>query len=129
MQYRITEESLSVFNVDGSMRKTQKSKITERMKKDPVDLSSSEFISVIDMGFLWRISSPTPDDRDVVRRSSRNYTWGDYANKVVSLLLERHSEAVKIFCVNDDYNLSYSIKDDERERRSANMRKIQNVTM
>ena len=97
------------------MRKTQKSKIKEKMDRFPPEPSLDESVGIIDMGFLWRMANPTADDREVVKRSGRNYTWGDYAKKVVSLLSSRHPKAVRIFCVNDVYNLSHTIKDDKKE--------------
>ena len=48
LQYRITDECLSVFNVDGSMRKTQKSKLLERFVLNPLVNAPRQYVSVID---------------------------------------------------------------------------------
>ena len=37
LQYRITEESLSVFNANGSFRKVQKSKLIQKLKLLPIN--------------------------------------------------------------------------------------------
>ena len=129
LQYRITAECLSVFNVDRSMRKTQKSKLLETSITNPLPNYPRQYISVIDMGFLWRLATPSSDDREIVRRSCMEYTWGDYAKKVVSLLVSLHPYATKIFCVNDVYNREYTIKDDERDRRAMKEHNIPNVAM
>ena len=61
MKHRTTEESLSVFNVNGSMRKTQKSKLKEKMDRFPLDPSLDESVGIIEMGFLWRLANLTAD--------------------------------------------------------------------
>ena len=63
------------------------------------------------MGFIWRLATPTPADRETVRRYRSEYTWGDFSKKVVSIIASQHSSATKIVCVNDVYNLKYTIKD------------------
>ena len=111
------------------MRKTQKSKLLETFITNPLPNYPRQYISVIDMGFLWRLATPSSDDREIVRRSGMEYTWGDYAKIVVSLLVSRHPYATKIFCVNDVYNREYTIKDDERDRRAMKEHNIPNVAM
>ena len=51
-----------------------------------------------------------PADREIVRRYGSEYEWGYLAKKVVSLIEFQHSSATKIVCVNDVYNLKYTIK-------------------
>ena len=46
----MTEECLSVYNVDGSMRKTQRSKLLEKFLLIPVLEVPREYVSLIDMG-------------------------------------------------------------------------------
>ena len=67
-KYRITSECLSAFNSDGSMRKTQKSKILTKFNLSSVD-SPRNYVGLVDMGFIWRIATQTPDDRELVKRS------------------------------------------------------------
>ena len=57
------EECLSVYNVDGSMRKTQKSKLLEKFLLAPVLEVPREYVSLIDMGYIWRLATPTPEDK------------------------------------------------------------------
>ena len=124
---RITYECLSVFNSDGSMRKTQKSKALEKCNMTPIVTPPREYVALVDMGFIWRLATPTPADRELTRRCGSEYTWGDFGKKVVSIIASRHSSARKIICVNDVYSLDYTIKDDEQDRRSKNMKNVPNI--
>ena len=66
MGNRITNECLSVFNFDGSMRKNQKSKALQSCTMTPHSSNPKDYIALIDMGFIWRLATPTPDDREFV---------------------------------------------------------------
>ena len=116
LQHRVTEECLSIYNVNGTLRKTQKSKLMEAMtlndKPEPVN-----YTAVIDMGLIWRLASPTTEDRQ--KPDGTTYTWGDYAQKLVELVITRHKKAVRIICINDTYTLAHSIKDIERFIRKS----------
>ena len=111
MKYRITGECLTLFNVNGSFRKTQKSKLRQKMVQEPTAVPS--YTALVDMGMIWRLASPTMDDRE--KPDGSYYTWGDYTKKIVSMLLARHEDATTIICINDPYDCTESIKDDERE--------------
>lgn len=50
-KYRITEECLTIFNVNGTFRKTQKSKILQKMIQQSVDVPS--YTTLVDMGMIW----------------------------------------------------------------------------
>ena len=54
---------------------------------------------------------------------------GDYAKKVVSLLVSWHTIAVKTFCVNDLYNLNNTTNHDRQETRASKMENSPNVTL
>ena len=69
------------------------------------------------MGFIWRLSTPTSEDRE--KQDGEDFTWGDYAKKIFDLMLARHQKASKIIFVNDPYDLDVSIKDREHERRAG----------
>ena len=56
------------------------------------------------------------------------FTWGDYAQKMVDFVLQRHPNAEKIICINDSYEQDFSIKDSERIHRQNQM-PIKNVFM
>ena len=112
LQSRVTEECLSVYNVDASMRKTQKSKLLEKYLLTPVLEVPREYVSLIDMGYIWHLKTPTPKDKESL---GLEYTWGDYTSKVASQIIARHQNASKVFSVNDIYDQDYNIKDDEHE--------------
>jgi hypothetical protein len=72
------------------------------------------------MGFIWRLSTPSTEDRE--KPDGTDYTWKDYALKVFELVIKRHQSAVTIIFVNDPYDLEVSIKDSEHERRASDVR-------
>ena len=55
---------MSIFNVDGSMRKICKSKLLEFFDLDPVVRKPHNYVSLVDMGLIWRLATPTPEDRE-----------------------------------------------------------------
>ena len=55
LQYRIMEESLSVFN--GTFRKIQKNKLIQKLNLVPVD--PRVYVAIVDMGMIWRMPNPT----------------------------------------------------------------------
>ena len=121
----VTEECLSMYNVDGSLRKTAKSKLLQSFTREP-QLNPNEFTSLVDMGLIWRLTTPTSDDRDGKKRSGVEYTWKDYLDKICSIVFARHSNAIKIILINDKY-VGSSIKDDEHDRRAAKYANLPNV--
>ena len=48
LQCRITEESLSVFDANGTFRKVQKTKLIQKLNLVPVD--SKVYVAIVDMG-------------------------------------------------------------------------------
>ena len=80
-------------------------------------------------GYIWRLATPTPEDKESIYRDGVDYTWGNYTSKVTSLIFARHQNASKVFCVNDNYDQDYNIKDDEHERRAAKEQNIPNLYM
>ena len=125
LEGRVTDECLSMFNIDGSMRKTSKSKILQGFVRNP-ETNLESYISVIDMGLIWRLATPTSDDRDVKRRCGSDYKWQDYLNKIVSIVFSRHPAACILLLVNDIYTES-NIKDGEHDRRMAKQINLPNV--
>ena len=114
---------------DGSMRKTQKSKALEKCNMSPTANCPREYVCLVEMSFIWRLATPTPADREIVCRYGSEYTWGDFGKKVISIIASPHSSATKIVCVNDVYILKYTITDDERDRRSKNLKNIPNISI
>ena len=51
LQHRVTDESMSIFNVNGSLRKCQKSKLLQTMTLSVKD-EPEDYTAIIDMGFI-----------------------------------------------------------------------------
>ena len=127
LERRVTEECLSIYNVDGSMRKTAKSKLLDLFCLKAVDKNITDYVSVVDMGLIWRLATPTPLDYEARKRDGSDYRWSDYIEKICSLTFSRHANTDLFILVNDKYDFPYSIKDDERDRRAAKHFHIPNV--
>ncbi len=128
LQGRVTEECLSLYNVDGSMRKTAKSKLLEMFTLvDQVAENPRDHVSLVDMGMIWRLATPTPEDREARKRDGSEYCWSDYLYKICAIIISRHIDAQLIILVNDKYDLPFSIKDDEHDRRAAKYPHVPNV--
>ena len=127
LERRVTEECLSLYNVDGSMRKTVKSKLLELFNLDPVPEKPNDHISLVDMGLIWRLATPTSEDREAKKRDGSEYRWSNYLEKICAIILSRHTDARLTILINDKYNLPFSIKDDEHDRRAAKHAHIPNV--
>ena len=81
LEYRIKEECLSLlFNTNGTMVTVQKSKLVEKLNQ-----TINSYIALIDMGFIWRLGTPSPEDRE--KDDDTHFTWLDYANKLFSLVM------------------------------------------
>ena len=63
MEYCVTEECLSLFSTNGTMVEVQKSKLVEKLNLIPFQTVDS-YIALIDMGFIWRLATPSPEDRE-----------------------------------------------------------------
>ena len=125
MQHRVTGECLSIFNANGTMRKIQKSKLQEKLTMTAIPYPDF-YISIIDMGLIWRLTAPTPEDRE--NADGTKFTWGDYAEKLVNFVINRHMNDEQIILVNDSYEQGFSIKDSERLHRQKNQA-VRNVFM
>ena len=124
--YRITEHCLSIFNGNGTIRKCQKSKIVEMMKL--VNIVMNDYIAIVDMGLLWRVATPTAEDRD--KGDGTFFTWKDYADKVFNIITCRHKGASTIIAVNDYYgNDVINTKDGEHQNRSRQLQSGQTKNM
>ena len=114
LEHRVVEECLALFNSNRTYRKTQKSKLIQKLSLKAVVLQES-YTAIIDMGMIWRMATPSLEDRQ--KQDGTPYKWSDYVHKVSSIILARHSNAHSIICVNDPYDAPYSTKDDERDLR------------
>ena len=97
MDFRVTDECLPIFNVNGTMRKTQKSKLVQKLQMETLKVNN--YIVIVDMGFLWHLASPTAEDRE--KTDNSRFTWRDYTSKPFSLVMARHRQASAVIMVND----------------------------
>jgi len=109
MKHRISEECLTLFNAYVTFRSTQKSKLLQKLSLQPLDVCS-----YTDLSMIWHLASPTAEER--VKSDGFPYIWGDYTDKIVSMILKQHVSATTIICINDPYDYAESIKDDERQQ-------------
>ena len=112
---RVTDECLSLYKVDGSMRRTAKNKILDMLKLKTVADEPRDHIAIIDMGMIWRLATPTSKDREIKKRDGTHYLWSDYLNKICMIVFSRHHDTCLMILVNDRYDLPFSIKDDEHD--------------
>ena len=76
------------------------------------------YIALIDMGYLWRKSTPSTEDRE--KDDETEYTWSDWSRRVLTSICQRHKNATTIVCVNDCYDDDIvNIKDSEHAKRSG----------
>ena len=80
LRWRVTEECLSLFNVNGSMNRTCKSKFLHKFLL-PVSEKPHDYISFIDMGLNWHLATPSHEDRESKRWEGLQYRWSDYLDK------------------------------------------------
>ena len=125
MKHHLTEECQTLFNVNGTFRKTQKSKLLQKLIHEPLDVHS--YTALVDIGIIWRFASPTVEDRQ--KGDGSPYTWGDYTKRIRAVIFACHVDAAIILCVNDPYDHTESIKDDECELRTHGQGHILNVLM
>jgi len=127
LKHRVTSECLSIFNVNGTFRKAPESKLQQKLTMNVMpEPDVYMYTSVIDMGLIWRLTTPSIEDRE--KEDGTKYTWGDYAEKLVNFVRKRHMHAEHIICVNDSYDQNFTIKDSERILRQGNL-PISNVFM
>ena len=118
LENRVTDESLSHFNPNGTMVKTQKSKLIHTFTfvlSDNFDMQ--DYTAVVDMGFFWRICILSAEDKE--KGDETKYTWSDYASKIFFTVMNRHSNAKAVIFVNDPCDVTDSVKGEERLRRNC----------
>ena len=114
LENRVTQESTSLFNADGSYRKNMKSQILQTIDKKHVNLEG-DYIAIIDMGMIWRLSIPKSEEKSP--ESDEPFKFKDYFKRVADMLVDRHPSASTIICVNDVYDHPHATKEDERIQR------------
>jgi len=94
---------------------------------DPIPQKPLDYISLVDMGLMWRFATPTQEDREASKRDGSQYRWHYYLEKICFIIFSRHRDARLIIIVNDRYDLHFTIEDDEHERRAAKHYHMPNV--
>ena len=111
---RITDECLSVFNTNGTIRKCNKAKTKDVMKF--VEISPKEYIVIVDAGYLWRLAKPKKDE--YMKTDGSKLNWEDYAERIFDTIISRHPNAKSFIIVNDYYGSDViNPKDGERSTR------------
>jgi len=125
LQHRVTSECLSIFNENGTFRKSKKSKTSANTCHECHTRAWGVYIHYRHGPHLAAVNTKHGRQRE---DTGTKYTWGDYAQKMMNLVLRRHGNADRIICVNDSYDQNYSIKDSERILRQKQL-PIRNVFM
>ena len=111
---RITDECLSVFDVNGTIRKCNKAKTKDIMKF--VEISPKDYIVIVDAGHMWRLGIPKTEE--YVKNDGTKMTWRDFATRTFDTLVSRHPNAKSFVIVNDYYGSDViNPKDCERKSR------------
>ena len=81
LKNRVTNESLSLFNLNVTMVKTQTSKLLHTFTFVPLDnFDMQDYTTVVDMRFFWGLCIPSIEDKE--KGDETKYTWSDYASKI-----------------------------------------------
>jgi len=123
LEHHVIDECLALFNCNGTYRKTQKSKLIQKLFLQPVSLQES-YTALVDMGMIWRMATPSPEDCQT--QDGTSYKWSDYFHKVTSIIFACHNNAQCIICVNDPCT-EISTKDDERDLRVQGKVHVPNI--
>lgn len=124
-EHRVIEESMALFNSNGTYRKTQKSNLLQKLSLQSAYIQE-KYTALVDMGMIWRMATPSAEDRQT--HDGTPYKWSDYMQKISSMLLS-HGHAERIICVNDPYDTPYTTKDDERDLRVQGSPHVPNTYM
>ena len=54
----------------------------------------NDYTAVINMGLIWRLATPRKENRE--KPNGSKYTWEDYAQQLVQLMLSRHLSLIHI---------------------------------
>ena len=91
MAYRLTEECLPIFNINGTIRKGQKSKLTDRFNFVELQHPVNSYIAIVDMGFIWRLCTPSAEDREnMMKVHTRGVTMPPKCSIVLWSDIPRH---------------------------------------
>ena len=65
------------------------------------------------------IITSNSEDHETRKRDGSEKRGNDSLDKILSIIISRHTNARKIILVNDRYDLPFSMKDDEHDRRAS----------
>ena len=60
-------------------------------------------------------------------RDGSEYRWNDYLDKILSILISRHTNARRIILINSRHDLPFSMKDNEHDHRASKQGHIQAI--
>ena len=69
------------------------------------------------MRLLWRVASPTPENREARNRDSSDYRWSDYLDNIWAIILSCRANAYLIILINHKCCLPFIINDDKNDCR------------
>ena len=92
MRYRLTEICLPLFNINGQMRKAVKSNFINSFEIHETTLEGVSYISIVDMGFIWRLATPSIANRE---SAECDFALGNYATKIFNIFLQYHPNAIE----------------------------------
>ena len=101
MGYSLTEIYLPLLNINGQMRKAVKSTLINSFEMHETALEGVPCISIVDMGFIWRLATPSNADHEI---AEDDFTLGNYATKIFNIILQRHPNAIEYNLVNTMLN-------------------------
>ena len=90
-QHRVIDECVTLFNCNGTYRKTQKSKLIQKLFLQPIALQES-YTALLDMGMIWRMASYTPSPEDRQTQDGALYKQSDYFHKIISIIFAMQIE-------------------------------------
>ena len=112
MGYRLTELCFPIFNINGQMRKVIKAKLINCFLVDETKLHDIAYISIIDMGYLWRLTAPTASDRE------KKVYLGWLCREDLNMIVQRHPQSKEYHLINDRCDVELSLKDAEHQKRN-----------
>ena len=66
MEHRVVEDCMTSLNPDGIYMKTQKSKLTQKLSLQSIDLQEP-YVAVVDMDMIWSMAAPTTGRTTCIR--------------------------------------------------------------
>ena len=76
-----------------------KSKLVDKLHMKVIDSLPNEYIAILDLGFIWHLSTPSLAYSEWSEGTS--FIWTDYASKMISVIMMRTKRASQVVLVND----------------------------